>query len=158
MGNGQYKEVKTPRYKTVYENKTYKEPVYRKEPVYDTKYYYNIDKWKETNALRTSADDHEPKWAETDLPEKVQSPKYGDKRQGSRRGKYWVIIKDDKGNEQKLERSLDEWKDLKEGDKVKVPFGTNNTLYDGEILRIDTHISSQVSPINPKHAKKIIKL
>lgn len=46
----------------------------------------------------------------------------------------------------------------KEGDKVKVPFGTNNTLYDGEILRIDTHISSQVSPINPKHAKKIIKL
>ena len=119
MGNGQYKEVKTPRYKTVYENKTYKEPVYRKEPVYDTKYYYDIDKWKETDVLRTSADDHEPKWAETDLPEKVDSPKYGDKRQGSRRGKYWVIIKDDKGNEQKLERNFDEWKDLKEGDKVK---------------------------------------
>jgi hypothetical protein len=30
-----------------------------------------------------------------------------------------VVIKDDKGKEQKLERSLDEWKDLKEGDKVK---------------------------------------
>ena len=51
--------------------------------------------------------------------EKVDSPKYGDKRQGSRRGTYWVVIKDDKGKEQKLERSLDEWKDLKEGDKVK---------------------------------------
>ena len=46
----------------------------------------------------------------------------------------------------------------KAGDKVKVPVGKNNTLADGEILRIDTHISSQVSPINPKHAKKIIKL
>ena len=126
MGNGQFKEIKTPRYKTVYEEKKVKEPVYRQEPIYDTKYYYNIDKWKETNALRTSADDHEPKWAETDLPTNVESPKYGDKRQGSRRGTYWAIIKDDKGNEQRLEYSLDEWKDLKEGDKVKYKTNRNS--------------------------------
>ena len=45
----------------------------------------------------------------------------------------------------------------KEGDKVKVPFGTNNTLYDGEILRIDKNVSSQMSPVSPKRAKRIIK-
>ena len=119
MGNGQFKEIKKPRYKTVYENKKVKTPVYRQEPIYDTKYYYDIDKWKEKDVLRTDGDDHDPKWPETDLPENVQSPKYGDKRQGSRRGKYWVIIKDDKGNEQKIEYSLEEWKKLNEGDKIK---------------------------------------
>lgn len=45
----------------------------------------------------------------------------------------------------------------KAGDKVKVQFGASDTLYDAEILRIDTHVSSQMSPINPKHAKQIIK-
>lgn len=43
------------------------------------------------------------------------------------------------------------------GDKVKVPLGANNTLFDAEILRIDKNVSSQASPINPKHAKRIIK-
>lgn len=118
LGNGQFKEVKTPRYKTVYEEKKVKEPVYRQEPIYDTKYYYNIDKWKETNVLRTSAEDHEPKWAETDLPTNVQSPKYGDKRQGSRRGKYWAIVKDEKGNTNEVEYSYDQWKNIKVGDKI----------------------------------------
>ena len=45
----------------------------------------------------------------------------------------------------------------KVGDKVKVPVGKNNTLCDAEILRIDTHVSCQVSPVNPKHTKRIIK-
>jgi len=45
----------------------------------------------------------------------------------------------------------------KVGDKVQVPFGKNNTLCDGEILRIDSHVSSQMSPVNPKHVKKIKK-
>ena len=119
LGNGQFKEVRKPKYKTVYENQKVREPVYRQEPIYDTKYYYNIDKWKETDSLVSRGDDHEPKWAETDLPTKVESPKYGDKRQGGRKAVYWVIIKDDKGNEQKLERSFEEWEKLNKGDKVR---------------------------------------
>jgi len=43
----------------------------------------------------------------------------------------------------------------KVGDKVIVPFGANNTLFEGEILRIDKNVSSQMSPVSPKHAKKI---
>ena len=119
LGNGQFKEVKKPRYKTVYEEKTYKEPVYRQEPIYDTKYYYDIDRWNAITPLTTNGTDHEPKWAETDLPKDVQSPTYGDKRQGARTGKYWAVIKDDKGNEQKVEYTLEKWEALKEGDKIE---------------------------------------
>lgn len=119
MGNGQFKEIKTPRYKTVYENQRVKEPVYRQEPIYDTKYYYDIDKWKAVDPLKTSGSDHEPIWAETDLPQNVQSPKYGDRRQGARIGTYWAVVKDDKGSEQKVEYSLEEWEKLKVGDKIQ---------------------------------------
>lgn len=119
MGNGQFKEIKTPRYKTVYENQRVKEPVYRQEPIYDTKYYYDIDKWKAVDPLKTSGSDHEPIWAETDLPQNVQSPKYGDRRQGARIGTYWAVVKDDKGKEQKIEYSLEEWEKLKVGDKIQ---------------------------------------
>ena len=49
----------------------------------------------------------------------MQSPTYGDKRQGARTGKYWAVIKDDKGNEQKVEYTLEKWEALKEGDKIE---------------------------------------
>ncbi|MBQ8468143.1 MAG: hypothetical protein IJ542_00095 [Clostridia bacterium] len=45
--------------------------------------------------------------------------------------------------------------DAKVGDKVIVPLGANNTLFEGEILRIDKGVSSQMSPVNPRHAKRI---
>ncbi len=119
LGNGQFKEVKKPKYKTVYEKKTVKEPVYRQEPIYDTKYYFNIDRWKAVDSLFTSGDDQNPKWAETDLPTSVESPKYGDKRQAERKETYRAIIKDDKGNEKKVEYDYEKWKNLKVGDKIE---------------------------------------
>ena len=52
-GDGTFteKSYEKPVYK--YETKQYKEkvPVYRKEPVYKTKYYYDIDKWSVTDKL-----------------------------------------------------------------------------------------------------------
>ena len=44
----------------------------------------------------------------------------------------------------------------KQGDKVKVPFG--DQIYEGEILRIDKNISSQMSPVPAKRAKKILEI
>lgn len=45
-GNGTVSKIehKVPKYKTIYETETYEEPVYRQEPVYDTKYYYSYCK------------------------------------------------------------------------------------------------------------------
>ena len=119
LGNGQFKEVKKPKYKTVYENERVKTPVYRQEPIYDTKYYYNIDKWKQIRSLDTQGSDHEPKWAETDLPTSVSAPKYGDRRQGAKTEKYYAVIKDHNGSTQKIEYGFAEWEKLKTGDKVE---------------------------------------
>lgn len=43
---------------------------------------------------------------------------------------------------------------LSAGDCAIVPFGKK--LVEGEILRIDKHVSSQASPIPIKHAKEIV--
>lgn len=50
-GNGTFTERTTycnrsvPVYTTVYRTETYQVPIYRNEPVYDTKYRYQIDRW-----------------------------------------------------------------------------------------------------------------
>lgn len=58
-GNGYFEEItkQVPRYRTEYRTETYEEPVYRKDPVYKTKYYYEIDKWVYDRTLRTEGYD-----------------------------------------------------------------------------------------------------
>jgi len=46
---------------------------------------------------------------------------------------------------------------LKVGDIVVVPFGKNEILVEGKVLKIDKNISSQTAPIPIKRAKKILK-
>lgn len=50
------------------------------------------------------------------------------------------------------------FEDLKAGDRVLVPVGRNNEETEAFVIRIDKHISEQVSPIPAKRAKKIIKI
>ncbi len=47
---------------------------------------------------------------------------------------------------------------LKVGDEVLVPFGINNKLLRGKVVRLDKHVSSQVSPIPVKRAKYISRV
>ena len=44
------------------------------------------------------------------------------------------------------------------GDTVVVPFGKNNTLVQGKVLRIDKNVCSQVSPVPLSKAKKVVKV
>ena len=46
------------------------EPVYRQEPVYDTRYYYDIDKWEYERSEVTSGTDKSPYWATLELTDK----------------------------------------------------------------------------------------
>ena len=119
LGNGQSKVVKTPKYKTVYKTETYKEPVYRQEPVYRTKYYYDIGRWKETSTLCTAGVDQKPYWHDTDLSSYVDDPKYDDQKLGDRHEEYSVRIKDDKGKNQLVNYNYDVWKKLEVGAVVK---------------------------------------
>ena len=68
-GDGTFTEntYSTPRYRTEYETETYKEPVYRSEPVYETKYYYEIERWVTDRTEKSSGADNEPYWPEYTL-------------------------------------------------------------------------------------------
>lgn len=119
LGNGQSKVVRTPKYKTVYKTETYKEPVYRQEPVYRTKYYYEVGRWKETSTLCTAGIDKEPYWHDTALPSYVDDPKYNDQKLGDRHETYSAKIKDDKGKNQLVNYSFENWKKLEVGAEIK---------------------------------------
>lgn len=70
-GDGTFTEEthSTPRYRTEYRTETYQEPIYRDEPVYATKYYYDIDKWVVDRTERTKGVDEEPYWPDYTLAE-----------------------------------------------------------------------------------------
>ncbi len=61
-GNGTFTEHvnRIPVYKTEYYTETVEEPVYRDEPIYQTKYYYTIPKWFLKDTYKTSEHDKKP--------------------------------------------------------------------------------------------------
>lgn len=69
-GNGTFTERTTyctrsvPVYATVYRTETYQVPIYRNEPVYDTKYRYEIDRWvtDHWDTANSSTHGHAPIW------------------------------------------------------------------------------------------------
>ena len=64
-GNGTFTEhtKQVPVYKTEYYEETHQEPVYRQDPVYATKYYYDIDKWFDSGRdYPSSGTDQNPYW------------------------------------------------------------------------------------------------
>lgn len=69
MGNGYFEEetISTPVYETYYETEEYQEPIYRDEPVYAMKYYYDIDRYVYERSVNTSGNDKEPYWGEVKL-------------------------------------------------------------------------------------------
>lgn len=114
LGNGQFEEIisKRPVYETYYETEVYEKPVYRDEPVYDTKYYYEIDRYVYERSVKTSGSDHNPYWGEINLKHK--------EREGDRKENYWLIC-----GEYRTTISLNEWQAYEIGDKVVVT--TNRT-------------------------------
>lgn len=114
LGNGYFEErtSQRPVYKTETKTETYQEPVYRKEPVYDTKYYYEIDRWLTQYASKSSGNDQEPYWNVPDLKDK--------QREGIKRETYTLVGLNKKGKERRFEFDFDTWKSLKAGETVKV--------------------------------------
>ena len=64
LGNGYFEEEEhsEPIYETYYETEYYDEPVYKEVAVYQTKYYYEIDKWLYERSVETSGNDKNPYW------------------------------------------------------------------------------------------------
>ncbi len=118
-------EVKTPRYKTVYETEYYEEPVYRTEPVYATKYYYDIERWRVCDKCVTNGIDRNPYWGEPviDIGE----------RRGDSHEEYYVhaFNLNKKEEDRKLENftvPYNIWTQLPDNGEIEVKVGIGNNI------------------------------
>ena len=116
MGNGYFEEetISTPVYETYYETEEYQESIYRDEPVYAMKYYYDIDRYVYERPVNTSGNDKEPYWGEVKL-------NY-DERVSERNEEYKISGISDEKEKRTLEISVnfEKWNVLEKGQTVKV--------------------------------------
>ncbi len=104
LGNGYYEDIECSRttYRTENRTETYREPVYRQEPVYDTKYTYQIDKWVGAGSVPASGNDHNARWPEVSLG--------GNRREGGRSESYTIHLSANDGQDKKdYTTSNQEW-------------------------------------------------
>lgn len=113
-GNGTFDEIiaQEPQYETYYETETYQEPVYVEVPVYQTKYYYEIDKWIYERSVETSGLDKNPVWGEVNLKT--------DEREGNHIEKYTITVLKQNGKEKTLTVEYDKWTQLNIGDSITI--------------------------------------
>ena len=120
LGNGHFREQtrQVPVYRTEVRTETYEEPVYRQEPVYATKYYYEIDKWVYSETLRVSQMDHSPYWPTKDLSK--------NEREGQKTETYKINATTKDGEVKTYKMKLNEWTILKVNQQI-----TLKTFIDG---------------------------
>ncbi|OUD14646.1 hypothetical protein TPSD3_07130 [Thioflexithrix psekupsensis] len=63
-------------------------PIYRKEPVYDMRCYFKVDRWQLARTMEASAMDKKPHWPKAEL--KKEGSCLGCERLGSREENYWL--------------------------------------------------------------------
>lgn len=114
LGNGYFEEITSSRpiYETYYETETYEEPVYRTEPVFETKYYYNIDKWIFSRTLESKGNDKNPYWPEVIL--------LNNERISSKDETYMITGLDKNGKIQNVTLSFEDWEKLELDQTVKL--------------------------------------
>lgn len=114
LGNGYFEEVtaQRPIYETYYETEQYEEPVYRDEPVYLTKYYYEIDKWVYKRSIITQGEDKNPYWGELLLGQ--------NERILSKTENYYIIALNKKEELKQFSVDYGMWCNLNVGQQVKV--------------------------------------
>lgn len=117
-GDGTFdvEEHKEPVYKTEYHTETREVPVYVDIPIFDTKYYYEIERYVKEREVTTSGNDHNPQWGEVELSGPTGAHDTGKEREGERHGTYGIT--DTNGNYYTAD--LDYWSTLEEGQKISV--------------------------------------
>ena len=66
LGNGYFEDITedVPIYKTQHRTDTYQEPIYVNEPVYRTRYIFDIERWVPDKTLKTEGQGKAPRWPE----------------------------------------------------------------------------------------------
>lgn len=113
LGNGYFEEeeIKTPVYETYNDTETYQEPVYKDVAIYKTKYYYDIDKWLFERNVKTTGQDKNPYWGETNLAE--------DERVSDKTEMYKIKGINEKEKEENVNLSYDQWEEIEKGQTLK---------------------------------------
>lgn len=126
LGNGYFEDKYCDR--TIYESyeEQYDEPVYRQEPVYQTKYRYSIYQWQKGQPLNSQGNDHQAQWPNTTAVD--QDPR---RRTNQQKGKYSITVSDEKGEQHTHEIPLEKWNALEKGQQIKAKRGAATGKYRG---------------------------
>lgn len=114
LGNGYFEEIisSRPVYGTETYTETRQEPVYISVPVYQTYYYYEIEKWFHCRSIDTSGEDKNPYWGEVSLGIK--------EREGSKSERYIIIATNKDGEVNNYTLNFSDWETINIGDVLKV--------------------------------------
>ncbi len=126
LGNGYFEDVycDEPIYSS--QQESYDEPIYRQDPVYQTKYYYTIKKWVPTEPVKLSGEGINPVW-----------PVYKGEHENreKKRDEIYVLKVEDPSKKTHQEKmDLKKWSSIKDGAILKAKksliFGTYYGLKD----------------------------
>ena len=126
LGNGYFEDKYCER--TVYEDyqEQYEEPIYRKEPVYRTKYRYTIFRWVDDTPLTAKGSDQKPTWPDT-APVEADSRR----RAGARQETYTIQVRDEQGEQHDHEIPFKIWETLEKGGTLKAKRAAASGNYRG---------------------------
>lgn len=132
MGNGKFEitEEKVPVYKTVTHKEKRQRPVYVDVPIYRTKYYYKLERWKPNRTVDTSGSDKNPYFGEFTLAKGVEPYNVGEEKVTDKVSKYTVTGKIE--DEEKTLVVDDEswWQEINVGDRVH-----GKVTHDGHLVK-----------------------
>lgn len=125
LGNGYFQDqtCSKPEYRQVCHNESYREPVYRQEPRYATKYTFDIEAWVPVSQPTIQRQDHDPLWPKVKLGDK--------QRTVNPEEKYSVDLHDKDGKSYTYSSNFDLWKSLQTGQKF-----TATVTFDDEVLEL----------------------
>ncbi len=120
LGNGSFEDrtCTEPEYETRTRTETYQHPVYRREPVYDTKHDYDIERWVRDTVLAVHGEADEP--AEAADPAWPVARLRERQREGARTEKYVLRFRDEDGDSYETAVTLDRFRQLRVGAPVRI--------------------------------------
>ena len=132
-GDGTFTEHQTfvPDYTTEYYDE--EEPVYRQDPIYDTKYYYDIDKWVHERTETTSGTGKSTNWATLDLTDKERVEERNSTYTMTGTLHYKSFGKE-KTKEKSYEIQESWWKEIEAGQVLELTF-QGDRLTDYQIIK-----------------------
>ena len=137
-GDGTYTEVEReePRYRTEYRTEYRTVPVYRQEPVYDTLYEYDIDKWVHSRTEKAGGSCYEPRselirageWSVEAEPYWPDTRLGGSERENGRSEEYVLYFTDAKGRSYSTRVTQDLWNKYSRDQGVELEVQGNRVL------------------------------